>query len=131
MSPEQITVEQQEEWLEEPPESELPPRPRRRLLTPIPLALMGVLAIACGFIGGVPLRRAKTLQAHRVAVLQLLRRALPLYARVRQELLGLRAPARAPAPVRRPVLLVAEPVPPASNARLPVPSPTSTAARCT
>ena len=53
MPPEQVTVEQQEEWLEEPPESELPPRPRRRLLTPVPLALMGVLAIACGFIGGV------------------------------------------------------------------------------
>ncbi len=32
MPPEQVTVEQQEEWLEEPPESELPPRPRRRLL---------------------------------------------------------------------------------------------------
>ena len=53
MSPEQVTVEQQEEWLEEAPESELPPRPRRRLLTPVPLALMGVLALACGFIGGV------------------------------------------------------------------------------
>jgi hypothetical protein len=53
MPPEQVTVEQQEEWLEESPESELPPRPRRRLLTPVPLALMGVLAIACGFIGGV------------------------------------------------------------------------------
>jgi hypothetical protein len=47
----------EEEWLEEPPESELPPRPRRRLLrvggNPIQLALMGILAIACGFIGGV------------------------------------------------------------------------------
>ena len=32
MPPEQATVEQQEEWLDEPPESELPPRPRRRLL---------------------------------------------------------------------------------------------------
>jgi len=53
MPPEQVTVKQQEEWLDEPPESELPPRPRRRLLTPVPLALMGVLAIACGFIGGV------------------------------------------------------------------------------
>jgi hypothetical protein len=43
----------EEEWLDAPPESELPPRPRRRLLTPVPLALMGILAIACGFIGGV------------------------------------------------------------------------------
>jgi len=33
--------------------SELPPRPRRRLLTPLPLALLGVLLTACGFIGGV------------------------------------------------------------------------------
>jgi hypothetical protein len=53
MPNEQATVDQQEDWLEEPPESELPPRPRRRLLTPIPLALIGVLAVACGFIGGV------------------------------------------------------------------------------
>ena len=53
MSTEQATVEQQEQWLEEPAEPELPRRPRRRLLTPIPLALMGVLLIACGFIGGV------------------------------------------------------------------------------
>jgi hypothetical protein len=55
-------VEEREEWLEEPAEEELPPRPRRRLLGvggnragghPIPLALLGVLLIACGFIGGV------------------------------------------------------------------------------
>ncbi len=51
MSTEQATVEQQEQWLEEP--AELPRRPRRRLFTPIPLALTGVLLIACGFIGGV------------------------------------------------------------------------------
>ena len=38
-------------WLDEP--EELPRRPRRRLLTPLPLALLGVLLIACGFIGGV------------------------------------------------------------------------------
>jgi hypothetical protein len=46
-----------EEWLEEPPESDLPSRPRRRLLgaggNPIPLALIGVLLLTCGFIGGV------------------------------------------------------------------------------
>lgn len=57
MSPEQVTVEQHEEWLQEPAESELPARPRRRLLgvggNPIPRALIGVLLIACGFIGGV------------------------------------------------------------------------------
>jgi hypothetical protein len=32
---------------------ELPRRPRRRVLAPIPLALLGVLLVACGFIGGV------------------------------------------------------------------------------
>lgn len=32
---------------------ELPPRPRRRLLAPVPLALLGVLLVAAGFIGGV------------------------------------------------------------------------------
>jgi hypothetical protein len=50
----------EEEWLEEPPESELPPRPRRRLLTPVPLALMGILAIACGFIGGVLVEKGES-----------------------------------------------------------------------
>ena len=38
-------------WPEE--TDELPRRPRRRLLAPVPLALLGVLLIACGFIGGV------------------------------------------------------------------------------
>jgi len=50
-------IEDQDDWLEE----ELPPRPRRRLLgvggalggSPIALALLAVLLIACGFIGGV------------------------------------------------------------------------------
>jgi hypothetical protein len=50
-------VEEQEDWFEEPTEPELPRRPRRRLLgtggSPVPLALLGVLLIACGFIGGV------------------------------------------------------------------------------
>jgi hypothetical protein len=50
----------EEEWLEEPLKSELPPRPRRRLLTPVPLALMGILAIACGFIGGVLVEKGQT-----------------------------------------------------------------------
>lgn len=44
-------AEEQDEWLDEP--EELPRRPRRRLLSPIPLALLAVLLIACGFIGGV------------------------------------------------------------------------------
>lgn len=41
----------EEQWL---PEAEaLPRRPRRRLLTPLPLALAAVLLAALGFIGGV------------------------------------------------------------------------------
>jgi hypothetical protein len=54
--------EENEEWLEDP--AELPPRPRRRLLgtggNPIALALLGVLLIACGFIGGVLVEKGET-----------------------------------------------------------------------
>ena len=43
---------------------ELPPRPRRRLLgaggNPISLALLGVLLLACGFIGGVLVEKGQT-----------------------------------------------------------------------
>ena len=50
-------------WAQEPLE-ELPPRPRRRLLgtggNPIFLALLGVLLIACGFIGGVLVEKGET-----------------------------------------------------------------------
>jgi hypothetical protein len=38
-------------WLDEP--EELPRRPRRRLLAPVPIALLILLLTACGFIGGV------------------------------------------------------------------------------
>jgi hypothetical protein len=55
MSQEQVADEQRE-WFEDSAD-ELPRRPRRRLLgaggNPIPLALIGVLLVACGFIGGV------------------------------------------------------------------------------
>jgi hypothetical protein len=44
-------AEEQDEWLDEP--DELPRRPRRRLLRPVPLAMLAALLIACGFIGGV------------------------------------------------------------------------------
>jgi hypothetical protein len=43
--------EEDSDWLDEP--EELPRRPRRRLLAPIPIALVIVLLTACGFIGGV------------------------------------------------------------------------------
>jgi hypothetical protein len=49
-----------DDWLDEPEEvDELPPRPRRRLLTPIPLALLAVLLIAGGFIGGVEIQKGE------------------------------------------------------------------------
>jgi uncharacterized membrane protein YgcG len=56
MPNEEPTVERPAEeedggWLDEP--EELPRRPRRRLLAPIPIALLIVLLTACGFIGGV------------------------------------------------------------------------------
>jgi len=54
--------EDDEDWLDEP--EELPHRPRRRLLgtggNPIALALLGVLLIACGFIGGVLIEKGQT-----------------------------------------------------------------------
>ncbi|MFZ2049380.1 MAG: hypothetical protein WAU69_00455, partial [Solirubrobacteraceae bacterium] len=49
---------EQEQWLGD--SQELPIRPRRRLLTPLPLALGAVLLIACGFIGGVLVEKAQT-----------------------------------------------------------------------
>lgn len=44
-------LEQEGEWDDEP--EQLPRRPRRRLLAPLPVALMLVLVTACGFIAGV------------------------------------------------------------------------------
>jgi hypothetical protein len=44
-------VQEGDGWFDEP--ETLPPRPRRRLLTPLPVALLCVLLTACGFIGGV------------------------------------------------------------------------------
>ncbi len=49
--------EQQDEWLDEP--QELPRRPRRRLLTPVPLALLATLLVACGFIAGVLVQKGQ------------------------------------------------------------------------
>lgn len=49
---------EQEQWLVD--SQELPPRPRRRLLTPLPLALAGVLLIACGFVAGVLVEKGQT-----------------------------------------------------------------------
>jgi hypothetical protein len=54
------SLEGQDEWAEESDELELPARPRRRLLTPIPLALLGALLIAGGFIAGVQVEKGET-----------------------------------------------------------------------
>ena len=51
-------IEADEDWLDEP--AELPRRPRRRLLTPLPLTLLAVLLIACGFIGGVLVEKGQS-----------------------------------------------------------------------
>jgi hypothetical protein len=57
-------TEEEDEWLDELDEpDELPPRPRRRLLTPIPLALLGVLLIAGGFIGGVSVQKGQEISS--------------------------------------------------------------------
>lgn len=64
MSQEQVAEQQEQGWLEQSDVQELPRRPRRRLLgpggNPIPLALIGVLLIACGFIGGVLVEKSQS-----------------------------------------------------------------------
>jgi hypothetical protein len=59
---EPLAEENEDDWPEEP--EQLPPRPRRRLLaagvSPIPVALIGVLLIACGFIAGVLVEKGQT-----------------------------------------------------------------------
>jgi hypothetical protein len=45
-------------WLDE--AEELPPRPRRRVLAPLPLALLAALAVACGFIAGVLVEKGQS-----------------------------------------------------------------------
>jgi hypothetical protein len=49
---------EQEQWLSD--ARELAARPRRRLLSPAPLALLGVLLVACGFIAGVLVEKGQT-----------------------------------------------------------------------
>jgi hypothetical protein len=55
--------ERDEEWLQEADELP-PPRPRRRLFgaggNPVALALLGVLLVACGFIGGVLVEKGES-----------------------------------------------------------------------
>ncbi len=51
-------AEPEEEWLEEP--EELPRRPRRKLLAPVPVALLAVLLVACAFFAGVEVEKGQT-----------------------------------------------------------------------
>lgn len=53
----ELAYEEPAGWDDEEPE--LPPRPRRRLLTPLPVALLCVLLTACGFIAGVLVQKGQ------------------------------------------------------------------------
>ena len=46
-------IDPQDGWAQERDDEDLPRRPRRRLLAPLPVALLLALLTACGFIGGV------------------------------------------------------------------------------
>ncbi|HEY7961171.1 MAG TPA: hypothetical protein VID29_04535 [Solirubrobacteraceae bacterium] len=50
-------AEPQEEWLEQP--EDLPRRPRRRVLAPIPAVLLVVLLVAAGFLAGVEVQKGQ------------------------------------------------------------------------
>jgi hypothetical protein len=50
-------IEHEDEWLDD--VEELPRRPRRKLLAPVPLTLLGVLLTACGFIAGVEVQKGQ------------------------------------------------------------------------
>ncbi|HEU0249820.1 MAG TPA: hypothetical protein VFR48_03755 [Solirubrobacteraceae bacterium] len=60
----QEQMQEQEQWLGDPIEEELPRRPRRKLLgvggNPVALALIGLLLSACGFIGGVLIEKGQS-----------------------------------------------------------------------
>jgi hypothetical protein len=53
-------VEDGQDWFDDQADLELPRRPRRRLLTPVPLVLTGVLLIACGFIAGALVEKGQS-----------------------------------------------------------------------
>ncbi len=58
---EPATIDDQEiydDWQTE-EHDQLPPRTRRKLLTPVPIALLGVLVCALGFIGGVLVQKSQ------------------------------------------------------------------------
>jgi hypothetical protein len=59
MSEPRLPEQEPEEWLDE-PETELPLRPRRRLLAPLPVALLAALMAAGGFVAGVLVERGQS-----------------------------------------------------------------------
>ena len=54
----------EDDWEPAPEERALPPRPRRRLITPASVALAAVLIAAVGFIGGVEVQEAVVAVGH-------------------------------------------------------------------
>jgi len=52
-------IEPDDEWLEDEPE-EAPPRPRRKLLSPVPTTLLVVLLIVGGFLAGVEVENGQS-----------------------------------------------------------------------
>lgn len=49
----------EQEWLEDEPE-EAPARPRRKLLSPLPVTLFVILLVACGFFAGVEVEKGQS-----------------------------------------------------------------------
>lgn len=55
--PQEAALDAEGSWLEH--AEELPARPRRRILAPLPVALLLALAVACGFIAGVLVQKGQ------------------------------------------------------------------------
>jgi len=51
--------EPEEDWYEDDPE-EVPRRPRRKLFSPVPVALLVILLVACGFFAGVEVEKSNS-----------------------------------------------------------------------
>ncbi len=56
-SHEPARTDAEESWLKQ--AEELPERPRRRILTPLPVALLLALALACGFVAGALVQKGQ------------------------------------------------------------------------
>ena len=119
----------EEEWPDE--SEELPRRPRRRLLTPVPLALLAALLIACGFIAGVLVEKGQTSSSSSSGSAASL---ASRFAAQRGAAPARAEPAALPKPARQPPAVVglrADREARAAAEQLPDRSPTYPAARCT